>query len=93
LPVSNGVLVARVARGSPAARAGLRGATQQVIVGNQRVLAGGDIVTAIDGQPVTSSRDLDRYVELQTRVGQVVRLTVLRDGLELTLSLELMERP
>ncbi len=92
LPVQQGVLVARVAPSSPAARAGLHGATRQVRVGNYRVLAGGDIVTAIDDQAVTSTRDLDRYLELQTRVGQVVELTVLRNGQELVLSVELIER-
>ncbi|MCL6429816.1 MAG: trypsin-like peptidase domain-containing protein [Anaerolineae bacterium] len=92
LPVQQGVLVARVAPGSPAARAGLRGATRQARVGNYRVLAGGDIVTAIDDQAVTSTRDLDRYLELRTRVGQVVELTVLRGERELVLSVELIER-
>ncbi len=92
LPVQQGVLVARVVPGSPAARAGLRGAKRQVLVGNYRVLAGGDIVIAVDGQRVASTRDLDRYLEMQTRVGQTVELTVLRDGQQLTLSVELIER-
>ena len=92
LPVQQGVLVARVVPGSPAARAGLRGARRQVLVGNYRVLAGGDIVIAVDGQRVASTRDLDRYLEMHTRVGQTVELTVLRDGRQLTLSVELIER-
>src|SRR5690606_14844110 len=43
--------------------------------------------------PVSGSQDLAEYLEVQTRVGQVVRLGVLRDGRELTLPLELAERP
>ena len=36
-----GILVARITRGGPAARAGLQGATKEVIVGTSCVLAGG----------------------------------------------------
>jgi S1-C subfamily serine protease len=93
LPVERGILVARMVRGSPAAEAGLRGATRQVIVGNSRVLAGGDVITAIDGRPVADNNDLGRYLELQARVGQTVELTVLREGREQTLSLQLAESP
>ena len=93
LPVRQGILVARVYRNSPAAQAGIRGATREVIVGNRRVLAGGDIVTAVDGKPVATNNELDRYLEVEKQVGQTVSLTVLRDGQPLTLSLELAERP
>ena len=93
LPVSQGILVARVSPGSPAARAGLRGATRQVIVGNSRVLVGGDIVVAIDGRAIAGNQDLARYLELETKVGQTVELKILREGREQTLSLELAERP
>jgi len=93
LPVQQGILVARITPGSPADRAGLRGATAQVRVGNNRVLAGGDIVTAVDGQPLAGSQDLARYLELKTQVGQEIKLTLLRDGREQTLSLQLAERP
>lgn len=93
LPVDKGILVARVSQGSPAAKAGVRGATRQVRIGNSRVLIGGDIVTAVDGRPVADNQDLDRYLELETQVGQTIQLTILRNGEERTLLLELAERP
>ena len=93
LPVTQGILVARIYRDSPAARAGLRGATREVRVGNSRVLAGGDLVTAVDGRPIKDSQALSRYLEMETRVGQVINLTVVRDGREHTIALELDERP
>ena len=52
LPVERGVLVAQLARGGPADAAGVRGAQQEVIVGNRRVLAGGDIITHLDGREI-----------------------------------------
>lgn len=78
LPVERGVLVAQLARGGPADAAGVRGAQQQVIIGNQRVLVGGDIILAIDGRDVVDWNGLQEYLELNTRVGQTVTLSLLR---------------
>ncbi len=93
LPVEKGLLVARVYRGSPAAKAGLRGATHQVVVGNNIVLAGGDIITAVDGRPVKEWDELEDYLELEKQVGDSVVLTVLRDGKELQVKVVLEEAP
>lgn len=93
LPVEQGLLVARIYRNSPAARAGLRGARREVVIGNRIILAGGDILTAVDGQPIRSMDDLDAYLEEHTRVGQTVILDVIRDGQHLQLSAELEEMP
>ncbi len=78
LPVKRGVLVAQLARGGPADAAGVRGAQQQVIIGNQRVLVGGDIILAIDGRDVVDWNGLQEYLELNTRVGETVTLSLLR---------------
>src|SRR6185295_18339843 len=43
LPRTGGLLIGRIASGSPASRAGLHGATQQVRVGNYLVPVGGDL--------------------------------------------------
>lgn len=93
LPVEQGLLVARIYRDSPAARAGLRGARREVVIGNRIILAGGDILTAIDGQPIRNMDDLDAYLEEHTRVGQTVILDVVRDGQRLQISAELEEVP
>lgn len=93
LPVERGILVAQLYRGGPADQAGLRGAQQEMIVGNQRLLVGGDIVVAIDERPVAEWEDLSEYLEVQTQVGDEVVLQVLRDGEELALTLTVAEQP
>lgn len=93
LPVQQGLLVAQFYRGSPALGAGLRGASEEVILGNRRLYVGGDIITAIDGQPLRTWEDLYAYLELETRVGQTVELTIWRGEQQLTLIVELVEEP
>ena len=93
LPVERGLLVAQIYRNSPAHQAGLRGGTKQVRVGNYRVLSGGDIITAINGVPVDSMDSLTVYLESKTQVGDVVELSVIRDGQPLTIQVKLAARP
>lgn len=93
LPVQSGLLVARIYQDSPADRANLRPATDQVIIGNRRYLVGGDILTAIDGIPLATWDDLSAYLEEKTQVGQEVTLTVLRGGKELAVQVTLDDTP
>jgi len=93
LPVDEGVLVARVFKGSPAAKAGIRGARKEVVIGNHIILVGGDIIVAIDGHPLKGMEDLDAYLEDNTKVGQEVQLKVLRGGKELLIKVVLEEEP
>lgn len=66
LPRKTGALVSQVSPGSPAARAGIER---------------GDVVVAMDGEPVRSSADLRARVGMLP-VGQEVVLVVLHDGVE-----------
>lgn len=63
------------------------------VIDGARVRVGGDIIVAIDGTELKIVEDLGSYVTLQTRPGDTVDLTVLRDGTERTVSLELRTRP
>jgi serine protease Do len=87
-----GVLVEQVGAGSPADKAGLRGSYKPVTIKGQRVSVGGDVITALDGQPVKQMEDLQALIR-QAQPEQKVTLTVLRDGKQLELSLTLAERP
>jgi S1-C subfamily serine protease len=95
LPVDTGVLIFEVEPDSPAEKAGLQGGTQQVLVGEANIpmLAGGDIVVAIDDVTVKRFEDLINYLASYTRVGDVITLDVVRDGETITVELTLEERP
>jgi 2-alkenal reductase len=41
---------------------------------------GGDIITAIDGQPVKTFDDMLVYLSLQSSPGQEITLSILRNG-------------
>lgn len=84
-----GALIQEVAPDSPAAAAGLRGGTtaglelntpQAGTQGSQDTLStDGDIITAVDGQPIREGDDLRRAI-IGKRIGDRVKLTVQRAG-------------
>ncbi|MEJ5198357.1 MAG: PDZ domain-containing protein, partial [Anaerolineae bacterium] len=88
-----GVLVADVVQGSPADKAGLIGSTRQATVNGESVRIGGDVITAVDDQSVRRFEDLVTYLARNGKVGQTIKLTVLRNGKETTVSLTLAARP
>ena len=87
-----GILVEQVQSGSPADQAGLHGSFKPVLINSQRVLIGGDVVTAIDGTAVANFDDLQAYLQ-NAQPGQQVKLTILRDGSEQTLTATLAKHP
>ncbi len=88
-----GALVESVTPGSPADKAGLLGSTQQATVSGVPATIGGDVITAIDGQPVKNFDDIVSYLARSTSVNQTVTLTILRDGKEQTIQVTLLARP
>jgi S1-C subfamily serine protease len=87
-----GILVLRTVAGGPADQAGIQGGDQIVRLGNVRIPLGGDIITAIDGEPMTSSKEFVAYLETQTQVGDTVEVTIIRGGEERTVQATLVER-
>lgn len=71
-PVQQGVILANVVPNGPAARAGLRGATR----GDP---ATGDIITALDGQPVRSVEDVATTID-KKEPGDTIRAAYVRNG-------------
>jgi len=88
-----GVLVIAVAKDGPADKAGLIGSSKEVTINGTNTQVGGDIITAINGQTLTSIDDLISYLSSNTEVGQSVKLTVLRNGSEKTLDATVAARP
>ena len=93
LPVDKGAYIAQVINGGPSDKAGLRGSGRSETVDGREVEIGGDVITAIDGQPINSFDDLLIYVALNTQPGQEVQLTLLRGGETQEITVELEERP
>ncbi len=93
LPVTRGVLIAEVLPGTAAERAGLRGGDHEVEVMGVQVIAGGDIIVAIDGHEVRDYDDFIAYLVRETEVGQRVVLTIIRDGKRMEVPVTLGERP
>jgi putative serine protease PepD len=92
LPVDRGVLVGRLVRNGPAHRAGIRGGADRVIVGNTRLVVGGDVVVEADGQAINSAEELQRLLRAK-KPGQAMRLAVIREGKRVDLTMTLGERP
>ena len=85
-----GIYVTCVTPGGPADKAGLRGAGACDAGGLE---AGGDLIVAIDGRPLTTFNDLISYLVSSTQVGQTVVITVQREGERVDLKLTVGARP
>ena len=92
LSVDQGALVDQVTKGGPADQAGVQAGSERVTVEGQRVLAGGDVITEIDGRTVTGMDDVISVVNSK-QPGDEVTLTVLRDGHEMEVHVTLGDRP
>jgi 2-alkenal reductase len=93
LPVQDGAIVNVVTPGSPADKAGLRGSSETVEKSGLELYIGGDVIIAIDGNPVQHFDDILVYILRDTEVGQEVALTIIRDGREQSVKVKLGERP
>src|ERR1700726_4796502 len=79
LPVQEGLLIERVTPGGPAERAGLRGGDRTAILGMRRVGLGGDVLTGIDGRPITEQMDLNLALN-RKRPGDTIKVEFYRGG-------------
>jgi len=86
---THGVLITSITPGGAADLAGLKETTQQYTRYNRGVIIFGDVITAIDGKPVRTYEDLVSYIFNKTEVGQKVKLTILRDGKEMSVTVTL----
>ena len=91
-----GAYVMNVVLGGPADQAGLRAGNRPTSIADPRIedlQAGGDLITAIDGQAVYRFDDLLRYLINNKSPGDTVTLTVLRGDQQLDLIITLDKRP
>ena len=90
LAADYGVLIQKVLPGGAAEKAGLRGGNEQVLVGNQPVMLGGDLIVAIDGQQVTDPQDISVIMD-KHQAGDTVSVTVFRGRRQMTVKITLGE--
>jgi S1-C subfamily serine protease len=86
-----GAYVLDVTPGGPADQAGIRGGSSPTEF--EGLQAGGDVITAIDGQPVSTFDELLSYLTTNKSPGETVVLTILRDGQPLDITVTLGQRP
>ena len=93
LPVKEGLLVSEVEKNSNASKAGLKGGTEAVrFTRNSSVFyIGGDIITAINGTPVSSSADYNSVLE-NTKPGDVAIVSIIRGSERIDLKITLEEK-
>ena len=90
-PNQQGLLVEQVTAG--AQQAGIQAGTRRVPLGNQTILIGGDVIVAIDGQPVATGGDLRGWIENNKHPGDTATVSVLRNNTRQDVQVTLSERP
>jgi 2-alkenal reductase len=81
-----GAYVVGVTAGGPADQSDL-------IPADENSGLGGDLIIAVDGQPILDTEELIAYLVFNTEVGQTINLTVLRGSETVTVPLTLTARP
>jgi 2-alkenal reductase len=91
--VDAGAAVQTVVAGSPAAAAGLEAGGLEKEFTGIPFRPGGDLIVAIDATPVETAEDVVRAITEGLAPGQTTRLTLLRDGKRVEVTVKLAERP
>jgi S1-C subfamily serine protease len=94
LPQDAGILVQRVAKGSPASRMGLQPGTIPAQIDGETIVLGGDVILEVEGTRLT---DPDAPARIRALLGNLtpgaeVKVTVLRGGRRIELSAVPLER-
>src|ERR671912_151549 len=84
-----GIIADTIVKNSPADKAGINGS----ITNQYGERLGGDIITAVDGNPVIRMEDLISYLETEKSVGQNMTLTVYKDGNTIDKQITIGQRP
>ncbi|HLJ89174.1 MAG TPA: trypsin-like peptidase domain-containing protein [Candidatus Angelobacter sp.] len=90
LAADSGLLIIQVVRGSAAERAGLRGGNERAYLGNSVILLGGDLIVAVDDQPVTDQQELSHIMQ-NHRAGDAVKITIYRQKKRMDIKVTLGE--
>jgi S1-C subfamily serine protease len=92
ITTNQGFMVETVNRGSPAAVAGIRGASGQAGNGLRLYPVGGDILLAFEGKPITSVPELAAQID-HFKTGDKVTFTIQRGDQKVDVPVVLQETP
>jgi S1-C subfamily serine protease len=92
LDTTFGGLVAEVSSGGPAEKAGIEGGNDKVAFQAGKYRTGGDVILQVDDEDIVTPDDLAEAIA-DRRPGEVVTLTILRDGERQQVEVTLGERP
>jgi serine protease Do len=88
LTQAKGFLVVDIIAGGPADKAGLRGGYVLSNINGTEIELGGDVILSIDNRTVNTIEDILSYLDTKN-VGDIVQLTILRDGRAENVSVQL----
>jgi 2-alkenal reductase len=92
VPVNNGAVISDVVNGGPADKAGLKGGGKEIRFQASLVKVGGDVITKVDGKPITRDDDFSELIT-RYRPGDTVTLELYRGHDRRTARVTLSERP
>ncbi len=87
-----GVEVSEVRPGTPAAKAELVAATGERTIDGESYSTGGDVITEIDGNKITTAEELQRAIDAK-KPGDTITITYWRKGESDTVDVQLATRP
>ena len=92
LPATQGLLVARVLADSGAAKFGLKGSTNQIVVAGESWPLGGDIIVEADGVKMTTVNKLTDVIG-NHKPGDTIKLVIYRGDAKKTIEVKLGRQP
>jgi S1-C subfamily serine protease len=93
LNVTYGVLVQSETPGGPSDKAGIKAGTTLINIAGQQIYSGGDLIVEINTERIRTMDDLSSFLEIHTSPGQIINVTVIRNGISQTLFVTLGIRP
>jgi S1-C subfamily serine protease len=93
LTENRGFLIMNVVEDGPADKAGIRAGDRNATLNGVKYRLGGDVITGINGTEISGIDQVHNYLSENTRPGDRIVITVIRDGQQAEIPLTLEPRP